>query len=80
MDYDVLQIGESAAFIRSDDPSLFPPSEYPPSQGLTEDSTSGLDAPDLEVIASPFAWTEHGAGRVPDGDLCSLGIILIRLV
>ncbi|KAJ3563326.1 hypothetical protein NP233_g9011 [Leucocoprinus birnbaumii] len=50
--------GESAAFIRSDDPKLFPPSKYP--QHLT-DSTSAKDSPDLELFTTPFAYKEHGA-------------------
>lgn len=50
--------GESAAFVRSDDPKLFPPSKYP--QQLT-DSTSAKDSPDLEFFTTPFAYKEHGA-------------------
>ena len=47
------KFGESAAFIRSDDPELFPSSEYP--QRLT-DSTSAADSPDLELFTTPFAY------------------------
>lgn len=47
------KFGESAAFIRSDDPKLFPSSEYP--QHLT-DSTSAADSPDLELFTTPFAY------------------------
>ncbi|KAG6331198.1 hypothetical protein ID866_7893 [Astraeus odoratus] len=42
-------LGEAAAFCRSDDPVLFPP-EYNDS---IEDSTSGPGAPDIEVIVIP---------------------------
>ncbi|KAF8907268.1 hypothetical protein CPB84DRAFT_1674982 [Gymnopilus junonius] len=45
--------GESAAFCRSDDPALFPESEFP--QKLHE-STSGSDGPDLEIFSTPMAY------------------------
>ncbi|KAL4066946.1 hypothetical protein J3A83DRAFT_4260864 [Scleroderma citrinum] len=43
-------LGEAAAFCRSDDPALFPPSEY---KQDVEDTTSGPGAPDLELIVIP---------------------------
>ncbi|KAG5635723.1 hypothetical protein H0H81_010301 [Sphagnurus paluster] len=49
--------GESAAFVRSDDPVLFPKSEYP---DTLPDSTSGPGAPDLEFFSTPLAYKEHG--------------------
>ncbi|RDB26168.1 L-sorbose 1-dehydrogenase [Hypsizygus marmoreus] len=49
--------GESAAFIRSDDPALFPKSEYPET---LPDSTSGPGSPDLELFTTPLAYKEHG--------------------
>ncbi|KAJ7261717.1 hypothetical protein B0H12DRAFT_1231375 [Mycena haematopus] len=49
--------GESAAFVRSDDPVLFPPGEFP--QAL-EDSTSGPASPDLELFCTPMAYKDHG--------------------
>ncbi|KAJ7168519.1 hypothetical protein C8R46DRAFT_1091908 [Mycena filopes] len=49
--------GESAAFVRSDDPLLFPPAEFP--QKL-EDSTSAAASPDLELFCTPMAYKEHG--------------------
>ncbi|KAJ6512917.1 GMC oxidoreductase-domain-containing protein [Mycena sanguinolenta] len=50
--------GESAAFVRTDDPILFPTAEF--SQKL-EDSTSGPGSPDLELFCTPMAYKEHGA-------------------
>ncbi|KAJ7762038.1 hypothetical protein DFH07DRAFT_739743 [Mycena maculata] len=50
--------GESAAFIRSDDPALFPANQFP--QKL-EDTTSGPASPDLELFCTPMAYKEHGA-------------------
>ncbi|KDR78822.1 hypothetical protein GALMADRAFT_244405 [Galerina marginata CBS 339.88] len=54
--------GESAAFCRSDDPLLFPESEYP---RKLEDSTSAADSPDLEIFTTPFAYKDHGAYMFP---------------
>ncbi|KAG6910847.1 hypothetical protein DXG01_007162 [Tephrocybe rancida] len=45
--------GESAAFIRSDDPVLFPKDKYP---DVLSDSTSGPGAPDLELFSTPLAY------------------------
>ena len=39
--------------MRSDDPSLFPPGEYP---DKLVDSTSAADSPDLELFSTPFAY------------------------
>ncbi|KXN88615.1 L-sorbose 1-dehydrogenase [Leucoagaricus sp. SymC.cos] len=50
--------GESAAFVRTDDPKLFPSSKYPEQ---LRDSTSAKDSPDLEFFTTPFAYKEHGA-------------------
>ncbi|KAF8896431.1 choline dehydrogenase [Infundibulicybe gibba] len=49
--------GESAAFIRSDDPVLFPNSKYK----ALPDSTSSAESPDLEIFSTPFAYKDHGA-------------------
>ncbi|CAE6337037.1 unnamed protein product [Rhizoctonia solani] len=54
-------IGESAYFLRSDDPKLFP--VLPP---LDKDSSSGPNAPDLELIFMPFPfkkWVGTGSQR-----------------
>ncbi|KAF7374613.1 hypothetical protein MSAN_00345900 [Mycena sanguinolenta] len=49
--------GESAAFVRSDDPILFPPLDFP---HKLEDSTSGPASPDLELFCTPMAYKDHG--------------------
>ena len=41
------------AFIRADDPIIFPNSEEPP---LAEDSTSGPECPDLELFVTPTGY------------------------
>ncbi|EDR08397.1 uncharacterized protein LACBIDRAFT_296999 [Laccaria bicolor S238N-H82] len=52
-----MNFGESAAFIRSDDPDVFP-TRYFPEKLL--DSTSAKDSPDLELFSTAFAYKEHG--------------------
>ncbi|KAK0223979.1 hypothetical protein IW262DRAFT_1473502 [Armillaria fumosa] len=47
---------EAAAFIRSDDPTLFPPSQYPQ---VLEDSTSGAGAPDAELLCTSIGYKPH---------------------
>ncbi|KAK0468992.1 uncharacterized protein EV420DRAFT_1472302 [Desarmillaria tabescens] len=49
-------VGEAVAFIRSDDPKLFPPSQY--SQVL-EESTSGAGAPDVELFCTSIGYKPH---------------------
>ncbi|CAA7266836.1 unnamed protein product [Cyclocybe aegerita] len=49
--------GESAAFIRTDNPTLFPPSEFP--EKLI-DSTSAKDSPDIEYFCTSTAYKDHG--------------------
>ncbi|KAJ7623439.1 hypothetical protein FB45DRAFT_925680 [Roridomyces roridus] len=51
-------LGDSAAFVRSDDPVLFPASEFPEK---LEDSTSGAASPDLELFCNSLAYKDHGA-------------------
>ncbi|KAL0953193.1 hypothetical protein HGRIS_004448 [Hohenbuehelia grisea] len=54
----VTNFGESAAFVRSDDPVVFPKEDF---AEVLEDSTSGPGAPDLELFCTPLAYKEHGA-------------------
>ncbi|KAF5337947.1 hypothetical protein D9758_013126 [Tetrapyrgos nigripes] len=51
--------GEAAAFVRSDDPVVFPPEEFSAAT-LSKDSTSAPDSPDLELFAIPLAYRSHG--------------------
>ncbi|KAF7791727.1 hypothetical protein EIP86_002751 [Pleurotus ostreatoroseus] len=51
-------IGEAIGFVRSDDSKLFPPSQYP-AGSVPEDTTTGPNAPDLELFSTPMAYTEH---------------------
>ena len=67
-------MGEAVAFVKTTDPKLFPPEEY----GELEDSTSGIDAPDIEFFSSPTGWTEHGHGPVPAGGLMTLSAYITR--
>lgn len=45
-----IKFGEAAAFVRSDDPVLFPESQFPEK---LSDTTSAKDSPDLELFVSP---------------------------
>jgi choline dehydrogenase len=65
---------QSAAFIRSDNHDIFPNDRY----ALVEDTTSGAGAPDMELFVSPAAWMDHGFGKIPSGEVMSMGMILLR--
>ncbi|GJE96200.1 GMC oxidoreductase [Phanerochaete sordida] len=52
-------VGEAAAFVRSHDPDLFPPNQFPP-ETLPEDVTTGPGAPDIELFVTPMSYFEHG--------------------
>ncbi|KAF9493164.1 alcohol oxidase [Pleurotus eryngii] len=51
-------MGEAAAFVRTDDPSLFPKDDF---KEELEDSTPSKDSPDLELLCTPFGYRDHGA-------------------
>ena len=61
----VKQIGEAAAFVRSDDASLFPPDRFSPDT-TPEDVTTSANAPDLELFVTPVCYRMHGHGRPPN--------------
>ncbi|KAK0468990.1 uncharacterized protein EV420DRAFT_926 [Desarmillaria tabescens] len=67
-------VGEAVAFIRSDDPKLFPPSQY--SQVL-EDSTSGMGAPDVEFFCSPIGYKPYAQASF-DVPTRALHVCLLR--
>ena len=46
------QLAEGIAFVRTDDPKLFPNPEVP----LAEDSTSGPECPDIELFSTPLGY------------------------
>lgn len=54
-----MQVGEAAAFVRSDDLDLFPPSQYPP-ETKPEDRTTGEGAPDIELFTTPVTYFSSG--------------------
>ncbi|KAG8708464.1 hypothetical protein FRC09_001248 [Ceratobasidium sp. 395] len=66
-------ISEAACFLRSDDSKLFPGLSP-----LSEDSSSGPEAPDLELIAMPIAFKNHGKEFVADGDMMSITTVPLR--
>jgi len=70
-------IAEAAAFVRSSDTALFPPQEFP-SERTSEDTTSGPNAPDIEIFCSPMAYLEHGERKFPSGHHFGLHAVLLR--
>lgn len=48
-------LGEAAAFVRTDDASVFPDSSEP-----LEDSTSSPSSPDIEIFTMALGYQEHG--------------------
>ncbi|KAJ7151717.1 alcohol oxidase [Mycena filopes] len=67
---------EAGAFVRSSDPALFPPGEF--SSVTVEDSTSGPDAPDLELTVSPVGYIDHARTRLVNKPSLGLHIVLLR--
>ncbi len=51
-------MGEAAAFVRTDDPSLFSKDDF---KEELEDSTPSKDTPDLELFCTPLGYRDHGA-------------------
>ena len=73
------QVAEVAAFVRLDDPKVFSPEKYPLSD-LPEDTSSGTDAPHLELFASPVIYEDFGFKRLPPGSAFGLHGVLLRYV
>ncbi|KAI0787497.1 GMC oxidoreductase [Fomes fomentarius] len=68
-------VAETIGFVRSTDPKLFPPGEYPPEE--IEDTTSGPDAPDVEIFFTPTGYRSHGMKRMrPDHYFALHGVLL----
>ncbi|CCM03610.1 uncharacterized protein FIBRA_05748 [Fibroporia radiculosa] len=68
---------ESAGFVRSSDPKLFPPNDFPIEEDI-EDTTSGPGAPDIEFFHTPVAYMEHGIRMFPKGHYFALHAVLLR--
>ncbi|KAI8980017.1 GMC oxidoreductase [Trametes punicea] len=70
-------VAEAIAFVRSTDPQLFSPDEFP-SEKAPEDTTSGPGAPDIELFFSPVGYKMHGSGDMPPGEYFGLHGVLLR--
>ncbi|KAF8121755.1 hypothetical protein EV363DRAFT_1437076 [Boletus edulis] len=70
-------VGEAATFFRTDDQKLFPPAEF---NNTIEDSTSGLNAPDVEVIIVPAAVDDFRFSMEPGLYAYALIVTLLRQV
>ena len=68
----LVQYAEAAAFVRADDKALFPEGE------TTVDTTSGPEAPDLELFVSPMGYRRHGTAPMPLADAFGLHATLLR--
>ncbi|KAJ7449019.1 alcohol oxidase, partial [Mycena galericulata] len=66
---------ESAAFFRSTDSALFPAVEYPQ---IIEDTTSGPDAPDLELLLSTNGYLNQTRTVIPNIPTLGLHVVLLR--
>ncbi|KAF8638297.1 hypothetical protein AX17_002317 [Amanita inopinata Kibby_2008] len=62
--------GESAAFIRSDDPALFP------GKSNLKDSASSSKSPDLEIFTTPCGYKDHGRYMFPMHTFAMHGVLL----
>ncbi|KAG5730944.1 Alcohol dehydrogenase [acceptor] [Termitomyces sp. T112] len=67
-------VAEAAAFVRSDDPKLFPPDEYPEK---IKDTTSAKDSPDLELFSTICGYKDHGRYMYPHHTV-GLHVTLLR--
>ncbi|KAG0702841.1 hypothetical protein DFH29DRAFT_982223 [Suillus ampliporus] len=67
--------GEAVSFFRSDDQVVFPPAEF---NHDIEDTTSGPDAPDLEIIMCPDAAHSHNMPLSPHLQAYQMIVILTR--
>ncbi|KAI0671884.1 GMC oxidoreductase [Trametes maxima] len=68
---------EAIAFVRSTDPKLFPPDEFPPEKN-PEDTTSGPGAPDIELFFSPVGYKQHSGDNMPPAHYFGLHGVLLR--
>jgi len=66
---------EAAAFFRSTNAVLFPPSIYPQIAG---DPTSGPDASDLELFMTCSWYLDHSRAKLPDVSTLGLHVVLLR--
>ncbi|KAJ7473516.1 alcohol oxidase [Mycena latifolia] len=66
---------EAAAFFRSTDSILFPPTVYPQT---IEDLTSGSDAPDVELLLSNMAYLGQAKAKLSNIPTLGLHVVLLR--
>ncbi|CAE6501665.1 unnamed protein product [Rhizoctonia solani] len=62
---------EAAAFVRTDDTKIFGPNEV-------KDTTSGFNAPDLEIVCGGLTFSQHGFRTAPGEQGLTMGPILLR--
>ncbi|KAI1790186.1 GMC oxidoreductase [Ganoderma leucocontextum] len=69
-------VAEAIAFARSDDPGLFPPSEY--REKTYKDTTSGPGAPDIELFFTHTGYLKHNMVRMAPHHYFALHGVLLR--
>ncbi|KAI0749699.1 GMC oxidoreductase [Daedaleopsis nitida] len=69
-------VADTIGFLRSDDPVIFPPSEYPAEQ--IKDTTSGPGAPDIEIFYTPTGYIKHGQVPMRPNHYFGLHGVLLR--
>ncbi len=69
-------MGEAAAFVRTDDPSLFPKDDF---KEELEASYRSQASPDLELFCTPLGYRDHGAFMF-DLPTYALHVYLLRYV
>jgi len=68
-------IAESLAFCRTSDPTIFAPGN----EEALLDSTTGPNAPDIELFFAPLTWIDHGGTPFPAaGDYFSLHAVCLQ--
>lgn len=68
-------------FLRSSDAALMARVGVTlPTPDSIEDTTTGPEAPDLEVVHTPMAWLDHTRGAYPQGHHFGLHTLLLRYV
>ena len=68
-------MAEVIGFVRSTDPTLFPPEEFP---DKVEDVTSGPGAPDIEMFLTPAGYLKHGQVKIEPRHYYALHAVLLR--
>ncbi|KAI0766730.1 hypothetical protein BC629DRAFT_1442561 [Irpex lacteus] len=75
----LMSLVETAAFVRTDDPALFPPGLFP-SETAPEDTTTGKAAPDLEMLPTSVGLKNNGLTKFdhPTGYTFGMRVVCLK--